>query len=121
MAASASFMPHTNSEQDVLETIFATQLVYPLLPKHVHAKLEKQSPGSDNFSTILLSHADKQRLLAAGGDVRLVQTLPEQIIAELQEGSYVDNPSPALQKAWVRMLWNRSSEVADWKAHGGLN
>ncbi len=38
MALTASFIPHTNCDQDVLETVFATHGVYPPLPAHVHAK-----------------------------------------------------------------------------------
>ena len=36
-ARTASYIPYTRGAQDVIETVFATQVVYPGWPAHVHA------------------------------------------------------------------------------------
>ena len=38
MAASGSYIPHTISDQDVIETVFPTQVTYAPWPRHVHAQ-----------------------------------------------------------------------------------
>ena len=38
-ARTASYVPHTRGAQDVIETIFPTQVTYPAWFEHVHAQL----------------------------------------------------------------------------------
>ena len=38
MARTASYVPYTNGEQDVIETVFATHMQFPTLPNHTHTK-----------------------------------------------------------------------------------
>ena len=38
MARTASYVPYTNTEQDVIETVFATHMQFPTLPNHTHTK-----------------------------------------------------------------------------------
>ena len=42
MAASRSYVPYTNGEQDVVESVFAAHRPMPPLPAHSHAKIRLQ-------------------------------------------------------------------------------
>ena len=44
MATSGSFVPYTNSDQDVLETVFASHKLMPELPLNLHIKTSSCAP-----------------------------------------------------------------------------
>ena len=48
-ATSRSFIPYTNSEQDIIETVFATRRDFPRLPRHRHDRNQPSCPRSRVF------------------------------------------------------------------------
>jgi len=51
-ARTGSFIPYTNTEQDVIETVFATHLDYPTLPKWAHSKAQEACQDNNYTNNI---------------------------------------------------------------------
>jgi hypothetical protein len=65
-----SFIPYTNSEQDVLETVFATRKAMPRLPWHAHDRFQPRcvqrgqwTMFANSSNSDVMSAADRARLM----------------------------------------------------------
>lgn len=117
-ARTGSFVPHTNNDQDILETVFTAQPhlessrsdgVFPLLPKHIHDKKCRARPLR-TFNEVALSARDAKLLAARGGvpaafnATTPVAIVPDAVAHRLQIKAFTDADGWKLQKSYAILM-----------------
>ena len=87
-ARTASYIPYTRGAQDVIETVFSTQVTFAGWPKHVHAfkgKVDYKLCASLTRAA-LAGATEQERAQMEGLDAQLLQ-MEARLIANLTTGA----------------------------------